>query len=78
MTTYSLIAFFVLTGHGYVERDGLTLQGCAGQAAMARAAMLDVQEELENRVGEIRYLCMPEYSLARQSIDVHGIGEVAE
>jgi len=74
MTTYTLVAFFLLTGHSYVERDGLTLQGCAGHAAMARQDMLPVQAELENRVGEIRYLCMPEYSLVRQFTDTHGIG----
>jgi hypothetical protein len=41
---------------------------------MERQALLPVQEELENRVGEIRYLCLPEYSLARQATDTHGIG----
>lgn len=74
MTTYTLVAFFVLTGHAYTEREGLSLQGCAGQAAMARSAMLDVQEQIEARVGEVRYLCLPEYSLARSSTDEHGIG----
>ena len=73
-TTYTLITLFVLTGHSYVEREGLSLQGCAGHAAMERQALLPVQEELENRVGEIRYLCLPEYSLARQATDTHGIG----
>jgi hypothetical protein len=74
-TTYTLITLFVVTGHSYVEREGLSLQGCAGHAAMARQEMLDVQERLEGLVGEIRYLCLPEYSLARQSTDEHGIGE---
>jgi hypothetical protein len=52
----------------------LSLQGCAGLAAMERQALLPVQEELENRVGEIRYLCLPEYSIARRATDAHGIG----
>jgi hypothetical protein len=74
MNTYSLVALFLLTGGQYIERDGLSLQGCAGHAAIARQEMLAVQEQLEALVGEVRYLCLPERSLARVSREVsHGL-----
>jgi hypothetical protein len=58
--TYALVAMFLATGHGYVEQPHLTLQACAGRAALARQEMLDVQEKLEKLIGEVRYLCLPE------------------
>ena len=58
---YALVALFLATGESYVERKGLSLQGCAGQAAMTRAATADVYQF----VGEVRYLCIPQWSLAR-------------
>jgi hypothetical protein len=73
--TYTLVALFVLSGAEYIERDGLTLQGCAGFAALARQDLLPVQEQIESRVGEVRYLCRPERSLARVGTDTHGIGQ---
>jgi hypothetical protein len=54
--TYILVAVFMQTGQSYIERDGYTLHQCAAEAAMARTdakALLD-------RVGEIRFLCIPE------------------
>lgn len=60
METFSLIVVFTLTGMTYVEREGLTLQGCAGRAAMARQEMLSVLPKLNSRIGEVRYLCIPE------------------
>ncbi len=34
--TYTLLAIFLSSGNVYVERTGLSLQSCAGRAAMAR------------------------------------------
>lgn len=53
--TYTLVAVFMLTGQAYVERDGLSLQSCAGHAAMARQKA----EELTVTVGPVRYMCIP-------------------
>lgn len=60
MTPYTLIVIFLLTGHAYVEREGLNLHSCAGQLALARRAYLEVQAKLNPKVGEIRFLCLPE------------------
>jgi hypothetical protein len=54
--TYVLIAVFVLTGQAYVERRGLSLQECAGRAAMLRQET----EHIFEHVGDFRYLCVPE------------------
>jgi hypothetical protein len=51
--TYMLVAFFVATGQHYVEMRGLSLQGCAGRAAMRRQET----EELFHLIGEVRYIC---------------------
>jgi hypothetical protein len=56
--TYELITLFVLTGKVYVERDELTLQQCAGFAAVERTRLLEVPQ-LSELVGEVRYLCRP-------------------
>jgi hypothetical protein len=56
MITYTLVALFVATGESYVERTGLSLQQCAGHAAMTR----NETQHLYQYVGEIRYLCLPE------------------
>ena len=53
---YTLIAFFLSTGDQYVERTNLSLQQCAGHAAMARP----LAAELYQYIGEVRYLCIPE------------------
>lgn len=58
--TYALLALFVLTGETFVERQGLTLEGCAGQAALARQQYLAVLPKLDPRIGEVRFLCVPE------------------
>lgn len=67
--TYTLLAVFLLSGDAYPERTGLSLMQCAGHAAMTR------QETayLYRYVGEVRYLCVPERSLAQSSTDTHGI-----
>lgn len=72
--TYSLVALFLLTSDTYVERENLSLQSCAGHAAMARSQMLVVLPQLNKRIGEVRYLCVPERSLARTATDTHAIG----
>jgi hypothetical protein len=54
--TYTLLALFVLTGDTYPERTGLSLQQCAGHAAMTRSQTA----ELYTYVGEVRYLCIEE------------------
>jgi hypothetical protein len=53
---YALIAFFLSTGDHYTERSNLSLQQCAGHAAMARTQAA----ELYDYIGEVRYLCLPE------------------
>lgn len=56
--TYILVAMFMLTGDSYVEQRHLSLQECAGRAAMAR---MDVaQSGIEDLIGEVRYLCLKE------------------
>jgi hypothetical protein len=47
---------FIATGAVHTERTGLTLQACAGQAAMARMAV-DIPK-LKSRIGEVRFLCI--------------------
>jgi lipopolysaccharide export system protein LptA len=63
--TYTLLAIFLLTGNAYVERTGLSLQSCAGHAAMARQA----SEVLRDSIGRVEYRCAPERSLARKVTD---------
>lgn len=53
---YALIAYFIATGEQYVERTNLSLQQCAGHAAMTR----QMTAELYQFVGEVRYLCVAE------------------
>ena len=72
--SYTLVALFLLTGDVYVERSGLTLQGCAGHAAMVRQEMLAVLPKLNKRIGEVQYRCVPERLLVRRTTDQHGIG----
>jgi len=64
--TYSLVAIFLATGATYIERDGLSLQGCAGRAAMARQEAAP----LFRTVGEVAYQCRPEASLKRKVTEV--------
>jgi hypothetical protein len=60
--SYTLIALFLLSGESYVERRGLSLQGCAGHAAMARQQLLEA--DLVLRVGEVQFYCVPERTVA--------------
>lgn len=61
---YTLIALFLSTGQAYVERDGLSLQGCAARAAVARSQAVEVFQF----VGKIQYLCVPKRALARGEV----------
>ena len=54
--TYMLVSVFVMTGESYVERRGLSLQECAGRAAMIKLET----EEIFEHVGDFRYFCLPE------------------
>jgi hypothetical protein len=54
--TFTLLAVFLALGQSYPERTGLSLQQCAGHAAMARTQA----RELYTFIGEVRYLCVPE------------------
>lgn len=64
--TYTLIAIFLASGQVYTERTGLSLQSCAGRAAMARTEAIDLFEV----VGEVQYRCTPERSLNRVVVEV--------
>lgn len=56
MISYILVAYFLQTGQSYIERDRLSLEQCAAQAAMARTAAAP----LFSRIGEVRFLCIKE------------------
>lgn len=60
--TYALVAVFLLTGNVYLERSGLTLEGCAGQAAKLRQETEAVLATIKRDKGEVRYFCLPERS----------------
>lgn len=51
---YYLVAIIVATGDVYIERDNLTLQQCAGLAAMIRQETKGV----EGYIGEVKYQCL--------------------
>jgi hypothetical protein len=70
MKTYTLLAVFLLSGDTYPERTGLSLMQCAGHAALTRSQTADLYQH----VGEVRYFCVPDRSLAQSSTNVHGIG----
>ena len=56
--TYTLLFVLMLSNKVYVEETGLSIQTCAGRAAMMR---IEVQQSgLQNRIGEVRYFCIPE------------------
>ena len=52
--TYMLVALFIETGETYIERKHLSLQSCAGYAAMLKQETMEV----EAVVGEIAYMCL--------------------
>lgn len=58
--TYALVSIFLLTGDIYLERSGLTLQQCAGQAAKLRRETEAVAGKIKAAKGEVRYYCLPE------------------
>jgi hypothetical protein len=64
--TYTLIAIFLATGQTYIERPGLSLHTCAARAAMARQEASEVFQF----VGEVKYHCVPERSLARSETEM--------
>ena len=56
--TYTLLFVLMLSNKVYVEETGLSIQTCAGRAAMYR---IEVQQSgLTKRIGEVRYFCIPE------------------
>lgn len=57
MSTYVLLAMFMVSGESYVEARDLSLQGCAGRAAIERARYL--ADGLDKLVGEVRWYCAP-------------------
>ena len=59
--TYMLVVVFTLTGKAYIEQRGLSLQACAGQAALHRQ-ITDIPK-LRARIGDHRYLCIEESKL---------------
>jgi hypothetical protein len=60
MTTYTLLFVLMLSSRVYVEDTGLTLQNCAGRAAMLRSEFLN--SGLMTRIGDVRYFCVNETS----------------
>lgn len=57
---YVLLAIFTLTGDEYVQHRDLTLQHCAGRAAMERMAFEQVLKETGGRIEDMRFECRPE------------------
>lgn len=53
--TYTLVALFIASGAIHTERTHLSLQACAGQAAMARMA---IPPSLTAKIGGVRFLCI--------------------
>lgn len=56
--TYTLVVIFLTTGKAYIEAQGLSLQACAGQAALHRQ-MTDIPK-LTAKIGPHRYICIKE------------------
>lgn len=54
--TYTLIFLILSTGEFYVEDSNLSLEQCAGKAAMLRIEA----RGLEDHIGDFRYFCLPE------------------
>jgi hypothetical protein len=63
--TYTLVALFLSTGAAYVERTGLTLEKCAGLAAMVRQQILP---DLEQKIGRVQMHCVPEFKGRSQDV----------
>lgn len=57
---YTLVVAFIAKGTFYVEQRHLTLQHCAGQAALARIEYMKAMPMLNEKIGEVRYYCWPE------------------
>jgi hypothetical protein len=53
---YTLVTLFLLTGEEYVEERGLSIQECAGRAALLRIETEEVAEHVEDFI----YKCVPE------------------
>lgn len=71
--TYTLVALFVSSGQVYVEDRHLSLQACAGRAAMARQQYLSVLPLLDEKIGPVEWRCVPE-SFKSEATNEHGIG----
>ena len=63
--TYILVAIFLATGQSWVEDRHLTLQHCAGRAAMARQEYMEVLPKLSEKIGPVQWRCVPEIALSK-------------
>ena len=61
---YTLVAAFIDHGTVYVSQRHLSLQHCAGRAAMARTEYLASFPKL-GKIGDVRYYCLPENTLSK-------------
>lgn len=69
--TYTLLAIFLASGNVYVERTGLSLQSCAGRAAIARQE----SQAVVPLVGGVEYRCEAERSLARKATEQRAVAD---
>ena len=66
---YTLLAYFLLTGDAWIEREGLSLQSCAGHAALARTALMADLPKLNPVLGDVRFVCLPDgHALAKAEV----------
>lgn len=57
---YALVLILVDRGTLHVEQRHMSLQSCAGRAAMLRIEMEPVMDKLTKSIGRFEYRCMPE------------------
>jgi len=62
---YTLVVIFLAKGALYIEQRHLTLQHCAGQAALARMQYNDALPQLDSKIGPVQYRCYPELVLSK-------------
>ena len=62
---YALVVAFIDHNSVYISERRLTLQHCAGRAAMARTEYLAALPKLSAKIGEVRYYCLPEKDLSK-------------
>lgn len=61
--TYTLLFIVLLADKIYITDRGLSLQECAGRAAMNRSEYLAAG--LVQKIGEVRYVCVAEHEGGR-------------